>query len=639
MHTFSFVGALALSVCVFGHPTEPPLLSPRRAGVDLERFRLAPNAEYVDYIQQTPISTANIGLIEQSYVETANQLVKETFPNATFRLREDHYVGDNGVAHVHFRQTVHDLDVDNADFNVNVGKDGKVFSYGNSFYTGPIPNITQVTRRDFIDPVAALRFALTHLQLPMKADGVSAEATKHPHKYIFRGTSGAVSDPKARLVYLLKPDGTLNLAWRVETDVEDNWLLSYVDAKTAEEVHGVVDYVSDATLQVYGWGFNDPTETDGRVSVTDPWDLTVSPLTWFGDGEKNWTSTRGNNGIAQENFNGRPPYIDNMRPDSPTLNFTYAYPTGDSPKDYINASVTQLFYTINTYHDLLYTLGFTEKAGNFQWTNRGLGGKEKDYVILNAQDGAGKNNADFAAPPDGNPGRMRMYMFTRTKPPRDAVFESGIAIHEYTHGLSMRLTGGPDNSKCLSAFESASMGEGWGDFMATAIRLRPNDTRATDYGMGTWVFDSPKGIRQYLFSTSMETNPLNYTSLNRMYQVHAGGTVWASMLYEVLWNLIEKHGKNDGPRPEFDERGVPKDGKYLAMKLVVDGMALQPCNPNFIQARDAILDADQALTGGQNKCEIWTGFAKRGLGQKAVYENGRRVDSYEIPGDMCKKKV
>ena len=84
----------------------------------------------------------------------------------------------------------------------------------------------------------------------MKADGVSAEATKHPHKYIFRGTSGAVSDPKARLVYLLKPDGTLNLAWRVETDVEDNWLLSYVDAKTAEEVHGVVDYVSDATLQV-----------------------------------------------------------------------------------------------------------------------------------------------------------------------------------------------------------------------------------------------------------------------------------------------------------------------------------------------------------------------------------------------------
>ncbi|KAE8421381.1 extracellular metallo proteinase mep [Aspergillus pseudocaelatus] len=638
MHSLSLIGALALSVCVFADPTEPAL-SPRRAGVDLEKFRLTPNAEYVDSNQQIPISTTNVGFIEQGYIETAMQLVKETFPNASFRLREDHYVGDNGVAHVHFRQTIHDLNVDNADFNVNVGKDGTVFSYGNSFYTGPVPSITQLTKRDFTDPEAALKFALSHLQLPINAVGVSAESTKHPHKYIFRGTSGAVSDPKALLVYLVKPDGTLCLAWRIETDVDENWLLTYVDAKTAEDIHGVVDYVSEAIFQVYGWGINDPAETDSRVIVTDPWDLKVSPWTWFGDGQKNWTSTRGNNGIAQENFKNLPTYINNFRPDSSTLNFTYEYPADGSPQDYINASITQLFYTANTYHDLLYTLGFTEKAGNFQWNNNGLGGREKDYVILNAQDGAGTNNADFATPPDGYPARMRMYIFTRTKPPRDAVFESGVAIHEYTHGLSMRLTGGPGNSRCLSAFESASMGEGWGDFMATAIRLKPNDTRATDYGMGAWVYNSPKGIRQYLYSTSMETNPLNYTSLNRMYLVHAGGTVWASMLYEVLWNLIDKHGKDDGPRPTFDERGVPKDGKYLAMKIVIDAMALQPCNPDFVQARNAILDADQALTGGQNKCEIWTGFAKRGLGQGAVYGSGRRVASYEIPNDVCQKKI
>lgn len=107
-----------------------------------------------------------------------------------------------------------------------------------------------MTKRDFTDPLAALQLALTHLQLPIKVDDVSAEFMKHPHKYIFRGTSGAVSDPKALLVYLVKPDGTLCLTWRIETDVDDNWLLTYVDAKTAEDIHGVVDYVSEATFQV-----------------------------------------------------------------------------------------------------------------------------------------------------------------------------------------------------------------------------------------------------------------------------------------------------------------------------------------------------------------------------------------------------
>ena len=33
----------------------------------------------------------------------------------------------------------------------------------------------------------------------------------------------------------------------------------------------------------------------------------------------------------------------------------------------------------------------------------------------------------------------------------------------------------------------------------------------------------------------------------------------------------------------------------------------------FFNARDAILQADMNLTGGENKCEIWSGFAERGL--------------------------
>ena len=61
----------------------------------------------------------------------------------------------------------------------------------------------------------------------------------------------------------------------------------------------------------------------------------------------------------------------------------------------------------------------------------------------------------------------------------------------------------------------------------------------------------------------------------------------------------------------------------------------QPCNPNFVQARDAILDADRALTGGDNACEIWKGFAKRGLGEGAKYSDGGRTASDKIPDGVC----
>jgi extracellular elastinolytic metalloproteinase len=61
----------------------------------------------------------------------------------------------------------------------------------------------------------------------------------------------------------------------------------------------------------------------------------------------------------------------------------------------------------------------------------------------------------------------------------------------------------------------------------------------------------------------------------------------------------------------------------------------QPCSPNFVQARDAILDADTALTGGANECEIWRGFAKRGLGNGARYSStNARVASTALP-DGC----
>ncbi|EEP78692.1 extracellular elastinolytic metalloproteinase [Uncinocarpus reesii 1704] len=625
-------GLLTLPLRALAHPghQSTSILS-RRGAVDLDAYRVSAKAEYsnVNDVAENPpaVSLMSSG----SYVDIATELVKTTLPGVTFRVVNDHYVGTNGVAHVHFRQTIHGVDVDNADFNVNV-KDGKVFSFGNGFYKGEIPKENPMVKRDFSDPVHALKGACNALKIPIKTNKVSVKSGKGQESVVFKGTSGALSEPKGDLVYFVKPDGKLSLTWRVETDVGDNWLSSYVDAKDSSKIHGVTDYVADATFQVYPWGLNDPTE-GSRQTLTDPWERNASEFTWHSDGNTRYPTTRGNNGIAQDNPSGGTGYLNNYRPQSSALRFEYPYSTSMSPPtSYKDASITQLFYTANTFHDLTYLLGFTERAGNFEVNNNNQGGRGNDFVILNAQDGSGVNNANFATPPDGQPGRMRMYTWNRSQPNRDGCFEAGIVIHEYAHGLSNRLCGGPANSRCLSALESGGMGEGWGDFLATAIRLKANDTRRTSYTMGEWASNQRGGIRQYPYSTSTTTNPLVYTTVNRYNRVHDIGTVWATMLYEVLWNLIDKHGKNDGPRPEF-RNGVPTDGKYLTMKLVIDGMALMPCNPNFVQARDAIIDADEALTGGQNKCEIWAGFAKRQLGTGARYGRTNRVGSTEVPSE------
>jgi extracellular elastinolytic metalloproteinase len=75
-------------------------------------------------------------------------------------------------------------------------------------------------------------------------------------------------------------------------------------------------------------------------------------------------------------------------------------------------------------------------------------------------------------------------MWTTATPNRDCAFDAGVIIHEYTHGVSNRLTGGPANTNCLSVLEAGGMGEGWGDFMAIAIHTKTNDTRATNYPLG-----------------------------------------------------------------------------------------------------------------------------------------------------------
>ncbi|KAF2013944.1 extracellular metallo proteinase 2 [Aaosphaeria arxii CBS 175.79] len=625
-------GLLALSVSA--HPSRPTLF---KRAIDISAFRPKVESTYTNATVVESIPTVERAVKRADASDTATELVKKTVPGATFRLAKE-YVGNNGIAHFYFKQTANGIDIDNADFNVNIGRNGEIFSFGNSFFEGDVPPASSLSKRDTVDALTALKGAVNVLQLPVNAESAKPEETDK-NTFSIKGAEGAVSDPEARLVYF-QTGGALALTWRVETDILSNWLLTYVDAKSGDQVHSVIDYSADATYEVYPWGINDPTE-GSRVVVTDPWNDEASEFGFHSTGSESFKTTRGNNGIAHNNPSGELLYVNDKyltayRPESPDLKFEYPYSLNESDwLKYANASITQLFYTANVYHDLLHKLGFDEKAGNFEINNNGAGGLGNDFVLLNAQDGSGVNNANFATPVEGQIARMRMYIWDKTTPNRDCSFEAGVVIHEYTHGLSNRLTGGPQNSGCLSILEAGGMGEGWSDFYATAIRLKPGDTRKTNYAMGAWVNGNAAGIRTYLYSTDLTVNPHKYSDVDSLTRVHAIGTVWATTLYEVLWNLIDKHGKNDADLPEFDANGVPTDGKYLAMKLVLDGLALQPCNPTFVTARDAIIDADKALTGGDNACELWKGFAKRGLGDGAKYDLNKRTESFDLPEGVC----
>jgi extracellular elastinolytic metalloproteinase len=115
------ITTVLLASQVLGHPASSSTarrgLQPR--AIDLSAFRLTTEASYSNVTNTTESSSA--GLIKRAdYLETAITLVLHVAPGAEFRLIDDHCIGSNGVGHVNFKQTAHGLDIDNADFNVNV---------------------------------------------------------------------------------------------------------------------------------------------------------------------------------------------------------------------------------------------------------------------------------------------------------------------------------------------------------------------------------------------------------------------------------------------------------------------------------------------------------------------------------------
>jgi len=291
--------------------------------------------------------------------------------------------------------------------------------------------------------------------------------------------------------------------------------------------------------------------------------------------------------------------------------------------------VTNLFYWNNLLHDIFYAAGFDEVAGNFQEDNFGLGGAENDAVQANAQDGGGYNNANFYTPPDGMRPRMRMYLWNAQKPMRDGSLDSGIIVHEYGHGVSNRLTGGPQNSNCLNTFQAGGMGEGWSDFWAVGFQMRASDKSSDSFPMGSYA-NWGNGIRPYPYSTDFKVDPQTLAYIDRpdyRGRVHSIGSVWATILLEVYWEMVNQYG--------FDSDWyIGTGGNNALFHDVVDGLKLQPCNPTFVDARNAIILAEEQ-NGGNYICDLWRAFARRGLGWNAVTTNDKVVENFDLPAS-CK---
>ncbi len=602
-----------------------------------------------------PVELARTKLVGHGYVQgdLGDLVIKDQYQDA-----------HNGVRHTYLRQRWQGVEVFNGDIAVHQAADGKLLSMNNGAW--PYAGKTAEAPGPAITAEQALGMVLAKDGVRVPMPGRIAEE-ENGHVVVFDGTAFNGQPVRVQLMYLPTRD-TLRLVWNVNYYEPGgaHWWSVQVSARNAKELRRN-DWVSnchfghgDAPMAAGEWGIDAPVPAvpmapagsmeynvyaipvespshGPRSIVTAPWAAAgvASPYGWHdtnGAAGAEYTITRGNNVHAQEDANAN--NGTGYSPDGgSSLSFDFPINFSQAPSNYQDAAITNLFYWNNVMHDVWYQYGFNEVSGNFQQNNYGRGGQGNDHVYADAQDGSGTNNANFATPPDGSNPRMQMYLWNQTSPMRDGDLDAGIIAHEYGHGISIRLVGGPSNSNCLDNAEQ--MGEGWSDFFGLMMTMKAGDTRTTNRGIGTYVLGEPTtgtGIRPAPYNTSFSVNNFTYgATTNPSYQyVHDIGFIWCTILWEMAWDLIDQYGFD----PDlYNGTG----GNNIAMQLVIDGLKLTPCSPGFVDGRDAILAADQQTYGGAHQNLLWAAFARRGLGYDASQGSSNslndQVEAFNLPLD------
>lgn len=293
------------------------------------------------------------------------------------------------------------------------------------------------------------------------------------------------------------------------------------------------------------------------------------------------------------------------------------------------------FAVVNEWHDRMMTLGFDELAGNFQQVNsqiggvmQGLGGDALQIVVDGAGTGTYGNNGNTA---DGRIDDGRQYTINyslETSEGRPSALDRTVLYHELGHALSFRL----HVNYFIGNPEPTGLSEGWSDYLAIALTHEPGDSPTAPYPVFSWPSMqgvSPYnhyyfGARLFPYAAGIGYNPLRYRHIDSSTDwddfagfpinpnhaevlnptiPHYVGQVWATMLLECRAELAEEIG--------------PDQANDVLLQLVIDGMKLDPGAPKFVDARDAIMQADILRYGGSHIPALWRGFTQRGLGWNA----------------------
>jgi len=530
-----------------------------------------------------------------------------------------HFVNSvTGATRMTWRQTLDGVPVYNASLQIQLNREGRVISVNNGFFPSARESIEGSRIPIGLDEAVQAFAAYLGLNPWTPATLVG------PQRESARVLAPELSpDPvEGRHVWLPVDSDRLRRAWnfQIGTHRGDHYFDVTVDAETGQ-VWTRFDWVARDRYRVYPQPVESPSHTtpvppaDGRVLVTDPQDPLASPLGWHDDGFQQFTITRGNNVHAYEdqNFDNEPPEIETDC--GIGLDCDFPIDLEADPRDSVDAAVTNLFYWNNLIHDVQYQYGFDEEAGNFQHDNFGLGGLGGDPVDAEAQDGLFLNNANFFTPPDGAQPRMQMFLFTGL-PLIDSDYDAGVIAHEYAHGVSNRQVGGPDAVGCLT--NRQHMGEGWSDWFGLWYTAEVGDSGTDGRGIGTYVLgqapDGP-GVRTQRYSTDQNINNWTFETIGEpgVSVPHGVGAVWAQVLWEMYWALVDEYGFD----PDlYDAAGGA--GNQRAMLYVNEGMQNAACLPSFIEARDAIIMAVADNYGGEDLCRVWETFAAFGLGLDAA---------------------
>ena len=514
---------------------------------------------------------------------------------------------DQGTTFLNYEQMINGIPVFQGQVQVAVNADGQVISINEGLV---IPDARINTTPRLSESEGMQRaFLFSGRQAPASFEMMEDRLAKG-ERAVYRNPLGESRENILSGMRIMRVGPRAVLAWHSYVDVGPNeWYEILVDANTGAMLYRYniyADVAQGTVFKVNGLGVRTLESFVGDTVIN-------TAAGWMGAS----TVTTGNNVDAylDTNADNQPDAINgsglqNGRAFSSIQDFTFPFTLGVDPRTQRAATVSNLFYFNNIMHDFAYQLGFTESAGNFQTNNFGRGGAGNDSVRAESQDGSGTNNANFGTPPDGSRPRMQMFIFTRgttnLADDRDSGQDGDVVLHEYGHGISNRLVGGPANTSCLGGTQAGAMGEGWSDYWA-----------ATFYGngvIGEFVTNNlTNGIRRAAYS--VPANPVHdsYADLGvGGFQVHRDGEVWAATLWDLRQTL----------------------GAAIADRLVLQGMKFTPCSPSFLNARDGILMADQNLNGNANRCAIWQVFARHGMGVSAQGNNGTtHVAATDIPQD------